>query len=211
MGTDPKRVALAIVLMGLVAFAGYRAWTAQQQLPAAYVTMTPESVSTTASVSLTPVVSSTPARSPLFTKPTKTPTPQPTTIVSDAAAILGEINRERAVQGRSALTPQATLQDVAQAHAIDMVSQGFFDHTSPDGITFADRIRASGYPVGVSGENIGLTTGQPMSVVASWMTSPQHRANILDGRFVAVGVALAQGTWEGVPATYVVAVFGDVR
>jgi uncharacterized protein YkwD len=210
MGTDPKRVALAAVLLGLVVYAGYRAWTAQQRLPAAYVTATPDALSMTASSS-TPTTSSSPARTPLFTKPTKTPTPQPTTVVSDAAAILNEVNRERALEGRAALSPQATLQDVAQMHAIDMVSQGYFDHTSPDGVTFADRIRSSGYPVGVSGENIGLTTGQPISVVASWMGSPQHRANILDGRFIAVGIALAQGTWEGSPATYVVAVFGDVR
>jgi len=51
--------------------------------------------------------------------------------------------------------------------------------------------RARGYEIG---ENIAYGTlwlATPRSIVSSWMRSPGHRANILDGRYrdTAIGVA----------------------
>jgi uncharacterized protein YkwD len=45
----------------------------------------------------------------------------------------------------------------------------------------------------VVGENIALGTMQlatPAAIVASWMKSPGHRANILDGRFRDSGMGV---------------------
>ena len=70
-----------------------------------------------------------------------------------------------------------------------MVARDYFDHTSPGGETVLDRIKASTYlppRAGyILGENIALGTMQlatPAAIVASWMKSPGHRANILNGR-----------------------------
>ena len=83
-----------------------------------------------------------------------------------------------------------------------MVSQGYFEHTSPAGVTFIDRIAATGYTQGarswVVGENLVWGTG-PLSTPAShwspsWMNSPPHRENLLRARFREIGIAAVAGT-----------------
>jgi uncharacterized protein YkwD len=75
----------------------------------------------------------------------------------------------------------------------------YFGHEGPRGDTPATRLRAVGYiyssQIGWEvGENIGWGTfqeGSPRAMVASWMASPAHRANILNARFrdTAIGVS----------------------
>jgi uncharacterized protein YkwD len=46
------------------------------------------------------------------------------------------------------------------------------------------------------GENLAWGAGDrsaPRRIVAAWMHSPSHRANILDGRFTEVGIAVVSG------------------
>jgi uncharacterized protein YkwD len=84
-----------------------------------------------------------------------------------------------------------------------MVSQGYFEHTSPAGVTFVDRIAATGYTHGARtwdvGENLVRGTGAlstPRSLVRSWMNSPPHRENLLRTRFREIGIAAVVGTPE---------------
>ena len=86
-----------------------------------------------------------------------------------------------------------------------MVSADYFDHVSPTGETPLDRIRASGYlrrgDAYELGENIDLGTlnlATPAAVVADWMNSPDHRANILNSDFVDSGI----GVVAQAPAQY---------
>jgi uncharacterized protein YkwD len=75
----------------------------------------------------------------------------------------------------------------------------YFEHVGPKGDTPVERMRSTGYiysdRVGYEiGENIGWGTlwlATPRAVVAAWMASPDHRANILDPRFrdTAIGVS----------------------
>jgi uncharacterized protein YkwD len=78
-----------------------------------------------------------------------------------------------------------------------MASGGYLGHDGPRGESPVSRIRATGYisssRIGEVGENIGWGTlgdATPRAIVAAWMDSPGHRANILDPRFrdTAVGV-----------------------
>ena len=78
-----------------------------------------------------------------------------------------------------------------------MVSENYFDHTSPAGETPLARIKASTYlprrSAYMVGENIALGTMQlatPASIVASWMKSPDHRANILNPDFRDSGIGI---------------------
>ena len=72
-----------------------------------------------------------------------------------------------------------------------MASEDYFEHVGPGGETPLMRMRATGYLSSSHdsyevGENIGWGTlweGTPRAVVAAWMASPPHRANILDARF----------------------------
>jgi uncharacterized protein YkwD len=115
------------------------------------------------------------------------------------AATLCLVNRERAAQGQSALVVNPHLASAAQAHTDDMVQGDYFDHVGPRGDTPLSRMRAAGYiyngRVGYEvGENLGWGTlwlATPRAIVAAWMASAGHRANILNGRYrdTALGVS----------------------
>src|SRR6201999_3073349 len=109
-------------------------------------------------------------------------------------ATLCLLNQERASRGLTALSEASTLQKAADRYASDMVARRFFDHVSPGGGTFMDRIKAEGWlPAGswTAGENIAWGSGElgtPASIVDGWMHSPGHRANILNGAFTQIGI-----------------------
>jgi uncharacterized protein YkwD len=79
-----------------------------------------------------------------------------------------------------------------------MAARNYFEHVGAGGDTPLRRIRAAGYifssRLGYElGENIAVGTlweATPRAIVAAWMTSPEHRANILDRNFrdTAIGV-----------------------
>jgi uncharacterized protein YkwD len=113
-------------------------------------------------------------------------------------ATLCLVNRERAAQGERPLTPNPQLERAAQSHTESMVFGGYLEHDGPRGETPLSRMRATGYisrsRVYEVGENIGWGTlwqATPRAIVAAWMASPGHRANILNARFrdTAIGVS----------------------
>ena len=115
------------------------------------------------------------------------------------AATLCLVNRERAGQGERPLAPNGRLEQAAQAHTESMACGDYFEEDGPHGETPLARMRASGYVhsshIGHKvGENIGWGTlwlATPRAIVAAWMASRGHRANILNPRFrdTAVGVS----------------------
>jgi uncharacterized protein YkwD len=114
-------------------------------------------------------------------------------------ATLCLVNRERLSHGMAALAPNTRLETAAQGHSADMAAGDYFEHDGRHGDTPLSRMRASGYifssRIGYSvGENIawatlGLCT--PNAIVASWMASPGHRANILDATFRETGIGVS--------------------
>jgi uncharacterized protein YkwD len=119
--------------------------------------------------------------------------------MEDSIACL--INEQRAANGVLPVQPNTALRQAALSHSTEMVSQGYFEHTSPAGVTFVDRIEAAGYTRGARfwevGENLVWGTGPlstPQSLVTSWVNSPPHRENLLRGRFREIGVAAVVGT-----------------
>jgi uncharacterized protein YkwD len=115
------------------------------------------------------------------------------------AATLCLIDRERAVQGEAPLQANADLERAAQGHAESMATAGYFEHTGPGGNSVLERFEQAGYIEGSStayeiGENIAwgsLQDATPASVVAAWMASPGHRANILNPDFRDTGIGIA--------------------
>ena len=122
------------------------------------------------------------------------------------------VNAERARRGLGALTRDDRLDVAARRHARDMVARQYFAHRSPEGRHSSDRIRSAGYLASASawvvGENLAWGTydrATPRAIVAAWMASPGHRANILDRRYRQIGVGLAPGNpvlGDGAGATY---------
>jgi uncharacterized protein YkwD len=86
---------------------------------------------------------------------------------------------------------------VAQEHARDMARRNYFDHRSPEGAEPRDRARKAGYRWTLIGENIARGPESAQEVVAGWMASPGHCANILDARFREMGLGHVAGSRRG--------------
>jgi uncharacterized protein YkwD len=114
-----------------------------------------------------------------------------------AAQVLTLVNAERARAGCGALATSSALQTAAQGHSADMAANDYFSHTSQDGRTFSDRIRAAGYTGGAIAENIAAGQATASAVMTSWMNSPGHRANILNCAYRYLGVGYAKGGTYG--------------
>lgn len=112
--------------------------------------------------------------------------------------IVDRTNAERQKKGAGILTHNATLDKSAAAKLEDMFSKQYFEHVSPAGTSVSDVVSKAGYDYIVVGENLALGNfGGDANVMTAWMNSPGHRANILDGRYQEIGVAVGRGTYEG--------------
>jgi uncharacterized protein YkwD len=152
---------------------------------------------TTATTGPTPTTATTRPASPGPTTAT-TSTTAPTAADSPIAQVVALANVERA-----AATPRCgplrldgRLTAAAQGHSDDMSAQGYFAHTSPEGTTPLHRAAAAGYGGPVT-ENIAQGYRSAEDVMAGWMASDSHRANILDCDYTVIGVGFAAegGYW----------------
>jgi uncharacterized protein YkwD len=137
--------------------------------------------------------------------------PKPAPPVRSLATIVDTVflltNRERV---RASLTPlrrNTDLARIAQLQAEQMAAAGKLAHEVPGSRypTLASRMKLIGYQYRAVGENVaeGYTSGA--ALMAGWMTSAPHRANILSARFTETGVGMARSK-SG--RTYTAQVFG---
>lgn len=112
------------------------------------------------------------------------------------------LDHRRRAHGLGPLDGNKHLRRAARAHSRRMDGHGCFDHICPGEPDPLARLRQAGYLLSGllswgCGENIGWGEdhyGTPASIVRSWMNSPPHRANLLNGHFQDVGVGVAWGT-----------------
>ena len=132
--------------------------------------------------------------------------PGPGAIGRARAATQCLINEERAAHGLRPLRTSRVLQRSATRHARDMVARQFFAHETPEGRGLASRLRSVRYQPLVASENLGALSDMgatPRAMVAAWMNSGVHRANILTGAFRQLGLGIVLGTpLGGTGATY---------
>ncbi len=142
-------------------------------------------------------------------------TPEAQNIELVRGAVLCLINRKRAENGESPLEISPKLQQAAEGHCEELIADDYFAHVSPSGETPVDRIRDTGYIPNTSdgyviGENLAWGTYQlstPQAIVAAWIASPGHLANILETQYTETGIgviaAVPSSLGEGAPgATY---------
>jgi uncharacterized protein YkwD len=146
------------------------------------------------------------------------PTPAPATpsraSTRAAASITDSIftltNRERLRADLTPLRRSAELTRAAQLQAEQMASAQKLAHDLPGSRypTLASRLKLVGYAASASGENVaeGYTSGA--ALLAGWMTSTPHRANILSARYTETGVGTARSKTG---RTYHAQVFGRRR
>jgi uncharacterized protein YkwD len=89
------------------------------------------------------------------------------------------------------------LASAAVAHSTDMAERNYFRHADPAGRSVADRATRAGYRWRRVGENIASGLGEPAGVVAGWLASPGHCANLMDPGFAEMGAAYATKAGSG--------------
>lgn len=101
------------------------------------------------------------------------------------------VNGSRAQNNKTALVYDNELAKMALYHSKDMADNNYFDHTSPNGESFSDRINKFNISCMGAGENVAA--GNIMSAYDfndAWYNSDGHRKNMLyDYTHLGVGVA----------------------
>lgn len=113
----------------------------------------------------------------------------PVEISAQASALFASVNAERLRHGLSQLTPDDSLVKLALEKARDMAIYGYFGHTSPAGVTFEERVRASGVAFSYAAENLAFDQ-DAQHAHAAFMHSAEHRANVLDPQQKRLGIAV---------------------
>jgi uncharacterized protein YkwD len=162
-------------------------------------TTAPPTTTTTAAPLTTtrarPTTTTPPRTTTRTTPPPTTTTPPPAAPPVDgsvAGQVLALVNDARGGAGCPAVRLDDRLSRAAALHSADMAANDYFDHTSRDGRSFVDRVRAQGYDAPRS-ENIAAGQRTPADVVAGWLDSPGHRRNILDCGSTEMGIGRADG------------------
>lgn len=108
---------------------------------------------------------------------------------AENAQIIDLVNQQRVANGLAPVVYNQKLAVSAQGYAESMASRDFFSHTGTDGSNLVARAEAAGYTTwSFLGENLAGGQPTPERVVAAWMASPGHRANILAADATEVGL-----------------------
>ncbi|HSD98952.1 MAG TPA: CvpA family protein [Patescibacteria group bacterium] len=103
--------------------------------------------------------------------------------------MLAMVNNEREKNGLPDVMSNGSLQELARAHAQDMLSRGYFSHYTPEGLSPFDRMDRAGISYQAAGENLAFSPNVTLAM-QGLMQSPGHRANILSKDFGKVGIGV---------------------
>lgn len=117
-------------------------------------------------------------------------------------------NTERVNLNQGQLTENKLLSEAARQKAADMFAFNYWAHVSPSGRTPWTFFTDVGYKYQYAGENLARDFKDSSSVVTAWMNSPSHRENVVNSKYREIGVAVVNGTLQGVETTLVVQLFG---
>ncbi|MFC0627280.1 CAP domain-containing protein [Kribbella deserti] len=170
--------------------------------PTTTITVRPTHTQTVEVPTRTPDSTTKPTRTPTKTV-TVEPTPDPTTpppskpppggTNAQEREVLDLVNAARREYGCRPLRLNDALVRAAGGHASDMAERNYFDHKTPEGKTASRRMRDAGWSGETYGENIAAGYSTAQRVVAAWLQSDGHRANILNCRFTETGVGYDSG------------------
>jgi uncharacterized protein YkwD len=109
--------------------------------------------------------------------------------------VLREMNRVRTQHGLHPLRIDTHLQHAAVSHSREMLATDAFAHGA-----FAERMVHFHVRCTIAGENLAWGTGgggTARAIVAAWLASPEHRANLLRPSFRRAGVGDLIGAFQG--------------
>jgi uncharacterized protein YkwD len=109
-------------------------------------------------------------------------------------SVAASVNGHRANAGLSPIAIDGRLTSAAQSHANDLAQRRVLTHTGSGGTNAGQRISVYGYGWTTWAENAAAGQQTPAEVMNAWMNSAGHKANILNGRMVHIGIAAAVGS-----------------
>jgi hypothetical protein len=143
----------------------------------------------------------------LYSKKTEPLTPTSNSSEALRQELFGLTNLERAKVNLPALVLSSALNHAAQTHAEDMATGDFLDHQGSDQSDAADRVKRVNYPHSYRGENIAYNSSNAQGAIEQWMSTTDHRKNILDEYTNEIGIGYAISKTSG--RHYYVQVFGE--
>lgn len=125
-----------------------------------------------------------------------------------ASVLVNLTNKNRASANLSELKVNPVLEKAAQMKADDMAAKGYFSHNTPDGKTPWYWFEQAGYKYEYAGENLAVNFEDSDDIETAWMNSPKHFTNIMNNKFIEIGIATSTGIYKGREAIFVVQLFG---
>lgn len=132
----------------------------------------------------------------------------PDILAVEESKIIMLTNDFRESENRNRLVENPKLAASASAKAGDMAEKDYFSHNNPEGRHLENFLRDIGYNYVYAGENLAVGFFDAVAVVDAWTESPTHRANLLDGDYLEIGVGMANGSYLGLPNVFVAQHFG---
>lgn len=129
-------------------------------------------------------------------------------LVGQEANIINRTNQVRAEVGLPALKADERLMRSAAAKAADMATRGYFGHATPEGNRMSYWIVPQGYVYSLAGENIAKGYHSLDRLMNAWINSPTHYENLIEPKFIDIGVGMAEGWYENQDTLFVVQHFG---
>jgi uncharacterized protein YkwD len=112
---------------------------------------------------------------------------------SDAEQVLfNAVNQERRAHGLPSLRSDGALVNAARTHAQRMADEGTVSHQLGGEPSLPSRAKAAGARFSWLSENVDEGPNAT-AIHQSFMNSPHHRANILDGDMDSAGIGVAKG------------------
>jgi uncharacterized protein YkwD len=162
-----------------------------------------------------------PAPGPSAPPPTVAGTRATCNLANMASDLLTIVNQHRAAGASCgargsfpavpALAWNDALTQASLVHSDDMVARNFFSHTGSSGSSAGDRATAAGYSWRTWGENIAAGQATVAVVMAGWMASDGHCANIMNANMRDIGVACVAGGAGNTYRTYWTMTLGATR
>lgn len=125
-----------------------------------------------------------------------------------ASDLIDLTNNYRQDQGLKTLTVNPRLTQAAFNKARDLLTDQYFDHTSPEGKKFSAWIKEVNYNYFYVGENLAIDFEQSQDVFAAWLASPTHQENLVRPQYQETGVAVLSGKFKNHPTIVVAQLFG---
>ena len=116
---------------------------------------------------------------------------EPSAPVLRAQEIVVAMNASRVNARLTPLAMDERLTAVAQEKLDDMLRRHYFDHQNPDGKYIWDTLRRR-CAFRRTAENLARGIADAGAMENSWMSSPEHRDNLLNPNYRLTGVAVAQ-------------------